>query len=41
GLDASDAEPKIFWFARGVGKVRELNPDTDRGELLSDYFIPE
>jgi hypothetical protein len=41
GLDASDAEPKIFWFARGVGKVRELNPDTGRGELLSDYFIPE
>jgi hypothetical protein len=41
GLDASDAEPKIFWFARGVGKVRELNLDTERGELLSGYFIPE
>src|SRR5688572_18423673 len=25
GVDASDAEPKLFWFARGVGKVRELN----------------
>jgi hypothetical protein len=41
GLDASDAEPKIFWFARGIGKVRELNSDTGRGELLSGYFIPE
>ncbi len=41
GVDASDAEPKLFWFARGVGKVRELNLDTGRGELLSDYFIPE
>jgi hypothetical protein len=40
GVDASDAEPKIFWFARGVGKVRELNPDTGRGELLSGYSIP-
>jgi hypothetical protein len=39
-VDASDAEPKLFWFARGVGKVRELNLDTGRGELLSDYEIP-
>lgn len=41
GIDTSDAEPKLFWFARGVGKVRELNPDTGRGELLSDFFVPE
>ena len=41
GLDASDAQPKIFWFARGVGKVRELNLDSGKGELLSDYFIPD
>jgi hypothetical protein len=24
-----------------VGKVRELNLDTNSGELLSDYSIPE
>jgi hypothetical protein len=41
GLDASDAQPKLFWFARAVGKVRELNLDTNSGELLSDYSIPE
>jgi hypothetical protein len=41
GIDASDAQPKLFWFARGVGKVRELNLDTNSGELLSDYSIPE
>lgn len=41
GLDASDAEPKLFWFARGVGKVRELNPETGRGEVLTGFSIPE
>ena len=41
GIDASDAQPKIFWFARGVGKVRELNLDSGKGELLSDYFMPD
>ena len=41
GADASDAQRKLFWFARGVGKVRELNLDTGGGELLSDFFIPE
>jgi hypothetical protein len=41
GLDASDAQPKVFWFARGVGKVRELNLDSGKGELLVNYFIPE
>lgn len=41
GLDAADAQPKIFWFARGVGKVRELNLDSGKGELLADYFLPQ
>jgi hypothetical protein len=41
GLDASDAQPKIFWFARGVGKVRELNLDSGKGELLINYSMPE
>jgi len=40
GIDASDAQPKVFWFARGVGKVRELNLDSGKGELLTDYFLP-
>lgn len=41
GIDSSDAEPKLFWFARGVGKVRELNPETGRGEVLTGFSIPE
>jgi hypothetical protein len=41
GLDASDAQPKIFWFARGVGKVRELNLDSGKSELLVNYSVPE
>ena len=41
GLDASDAQPKVFWFARGVGKVRELNLDSGKGELLVNYSISE
>ena len=41
GLDASDAQPKIYWFARGVGKVRELNLDSGKGELLVNYSIPD
>lgn len=40
GVDLSDAQTKMFWFARGVGKVRELNLDTGKSELLTDYFIP-
>jgi len=40
GVDLSDAQTKMFWFARGVGKVRELNLDTGKAELLTDYFIP-
>jgi len=41
GLDASDAQPKVFWFARGVGKVRELNLESGKGELLVNYSVPE
>jgi hypothetical protein len=41
GVDASDAQPKVFWFARGVGKVRELNLDSGKGELLTNYFLPD
>lgn len=41
GLDASDAQPKVFWFARGVGKVRELNLESGKGELLNNYSLPE
>jgi hypothetical protein len=41
GLDASDAQPKVFWFARGVGKVRELNLESGKQELLINYSIPE
>lgn len=41
GLDASDAQPKVYWFARGVGKVRELNLESGKGELLVNYSVPE
>jgi hypothetical protein len=41
GVDLSDAQTKMFWFARGVGKVRELNLDTGKAELLTAYSIPE
>lgn len=40
GVPAEDAQTKIFWFARGVGKVRELNEDTGKAESLSAYEIP-
>lgn len=40
GLDASDAQTKIFWFAPGVGKVRELNMDTGSEESLTAFEIP-
>jgi hypothetical protein len=39
--DASDAYTKTFWFARGVGKVKEQNEETQNIELLLDYYIPE
>lgn len=40
GLDASDADTKTFWFARGVGKVQERNEESGNVELLLDYSIP-
>jgi hypothetical protein len=41
GIDASDAQTKTFWFARGIGKVQERNEETGNTELLIDYSIPE
>ncbi len=41
GVDVADAQTKLFWFARGVGKVREENEDSGSFEQLSDYEIPE
>jgi hypothetical protein len=35
-----DPETKLFWFAVGVGKVREQNPETGAVEELSAYEIP-
>jgi hypothetical protein len=40
GVDASDAQTKMFWFARGVGKVKERNLETGNTELLVDFSIP-
>lgn len=39
GTDASDAQTKTYWFARGVGKVQERNDETGRIEALSEYEI--
>lgn len=36
----SDPETKLFWFAAGVGKVREENPETSALSELSAYEIP-
>jgi len=41
GVDLSDAQTKTFWFARGVGKVKEQNEETQNIELLLDFYIPE
>jgi hypothetical protein len=38
--NVSDPETKLFWFAAGVGKVREENPTTGAVEELSAYEIP-
>lgn len=35
-----DPETKLFWFASGVGKVREENPATGAVEELVTYEIP-
>jgi hypothetical protein len=36
-----DAQTKMFWFARGVGKVQELNEETGSTELLTAFGIPK
>jgi hypothetical protein len=41
GVDASDAQTKTFWFARGVGKVQERNEETGNTEILINYSIPQ
>lgn len=38
--NVSDVETKIFWFAAGVGKVREENPVTQAVTELVTYEIP-
>jgi hypothetical protein len=38
---AQDMQGKLFWFAPGVGKVREQNLDNGNTEVLVDYEIPE
>ncbi len=35
-----DDQGKLFWFAPGVGKVKEQNLDTGNTEVLVDYEIP-
>ena len=39
-VDADDAETKLYWFARGVGKVQETNPESGKSETLVDFMIP-
>lgn len=41
GVDASDAETKMYWFARGIGKVQERNVETGSTEVLTDFMIPD
>lgn len=36
----TDVETKQFWFAKGVGKVRELDTGTNATEELTEYNIP-
>jgi hypothetical protein len=38
--NVSDPETKLFWFAAGVGKVREESPATGAVTELSAYEIP-
>jgi hypothetical protein len=38
--NVTSPETKLFWFAAGVGKVREENPTTGAVEELSAYEIP-
>jgi hypothetical protein len=46
--DAGATEPpvqedqaKLYWFAPGIGKVKEQNLETDNTEVLVEYDIPE
>jgi hypothetical protein len=36
----SAPETKLFWFAAGVGKIREENPTTGAVTELTAYEIP-
>lgn len=38
--NVSDPETKLFWFAAGVGKIREENPSTGAVSELTAYEIP-
>lgn len=38
---AQEEQEKLFWFAAGVGKVREENLITGSTEVLSAYEVPE
>jgi hypothetical protein len=35
-----EVETKRYWFARGVGKVQELNLANGNTEILTDFLIP-
>ncbi len=37
---ADNASTALFWFARGVGKVREEDPETQTVEELVNYALP-
>ena len=39
-VNPGDAETKHFWFAKGVGKVRELDTSSNATEELMQYDIP-
>jgi hypothetical protein len=39
--DDDEAQAKLFWFARGVGKVQEQNEESGNTEVLTSYEIPE
>jgi len=41
GIAAQDDQEKLFWFAPGIGKVREENVISGAREELIDYEIPE
>ena len=38
--NVTDPETKLFWFAAGVGKIREENPSTGAVSELAAYEIP-